>query len=51
MSSAPTVNGTTVNFKIVVANDKNNCGPKYLVYLNTEAGISENYCATHLRFT
>ncbi len=26
MSSVPTVNGTTVNFKIVVVNDINNCG-------------------------
>jgi hypothetical protein len=27
MSSAPTVNGATVNFKIVVVNEFNNCGP------------------------
>ena len=27
MASVPTVNGTTVNFKIVVVNDLNNCGP------------------------
>jgi hypothetical protein len=27
MASVPTVNGTTVNFKIVVVNDQNNCGP------------------------
>jgi hypothetical protein len=27
MASVPTVNGTTVNFKIVVVNDTNNCGP------------------------
>jgi hypothetical protein len=27
MASVPTVNGTTVNFKIVVVNDLNTCGP------------------------
>jgi hypothetical protein len=27
MASVSTVNGTTVNFKIVVVNDLNNCGP------------------------
>ncbi len=27
MASVPTVNGTTMNFKIVVINDLNNCGP------------------------
>ena len=27
MASVPTVNGTTVNFKIVVVNYLNNCGP------------------------
>jgi hypothetical protein len=27
MASVPTVTGTTVNFKIVVVNDTNNCGP------------------------
>jgi hypothetical protein len=27
IASAPTVNGTIVNFKIVVVNDLNNCGP------------------------
>jgi hypothetical protein len=27
MASVFTVNGTTVNFKIVVVNDLNNCGP------------------------
>jgi hypothetical protein len=27
MASVPTVNGTTVNFKIVVVNDINNCCP------------------------
>jgi hypothetical protein len=27
MASVPTVNGTTVNFRIVVVNDLNNCGP------------------------
>ncbi len=27
MASVPTVNGTTVNFKIVVVNDQNSCGP------------------------
>ena len=27
MASVPTVNGTTVNFKIVVVDDLNNCGP------------------------
>ncbi len=27
IASVPTVNGTTVNFKIVVDNDLNNCGP------------------------
>jgi hypothetical protein len=27
MASVPTVNGATVNFKIVVVNDLNNCGP------------------------
>jgi len=27
LASVPTVNGTTVNFKIVVVNDLNNCGP------------------------
>ncbi len=27
MDSVPTVNGTTVNFKIVAVNDLNNCGP------------------------
>jgi hypothetical protein len=27
MASVPTLNGTTVNFKIVVVNNINNCGP------------------------
>ncbi len=27
MASVPPVQGTTVNFKIVVVNDLNNCGP------------------------
>jgi hypothetical protein len=27
MASVPTVNRTTVNFKIVVVNVRNNCGP------------------------
>jgi hypothetical protein len=50
MAPAPTVNGTTVKFKIVVVNDLNNCGPNYILIIYIYCSVIRFSCL-NIRFS